>query len=214
MMATETRSSAPLDKVVTVVRGASTKVWLRKNISKGTDEEGNEFYRADEENTVLEGVFSKEDIEQRFDSIWNDIQRKNGGLEALIEVIPSIIMKADLTDSEALSASAYFPEWTEGEFYKKGWIVSCKGELYRIGQDHTSQADWVPGSEETTALYSHISLTEEGYEVWKEFDGVSGSYSKGTVVKDPTDGKLYESLIDSNVWGPPSTQPSFWKIFE
>ena len=109
--------------------------------------------------------------------------------------------------------SAY-PEWQVGFDYKKDWIIRHGENLYRIGQDHTSQEQWVPGADGTTALYSKIEITEGGYEVWQEWDGVSGSYANGQIVQDPTDEQLYKSLIDNNVWGPPSKQPNYWDLYE
>ena len=109
--------------------------------------------------------------------------------------------------------SAY-PEWQVGFDYKKDWIIRHGENLYRIGQDHTSQEQWVPGADGTTALYSKIDISEDGYETWQEWDGVSGAYAKDQVVRDPTDEQLYKSLIDSNVWGPPSKQPNYWDLYE
>lgn len=106
-----------------------------------------------------------------------------------------------------------FMSWQPGYDYKKDWIIEYDGSLYRIGQDHTSQAQWIPGTTGTESLYSKIEIVEEGYEVWQEWDGVSGSYANGQIVKDPTDGQLYKSLIDNNVWGPPSTQPNYWQLY-
>ena len=128
--------------------------------------------------------------------------------------IPSILMRQNLSDTEALDYISVYPEWVVGFNYKKNWIIRYNDELYRIGQDHTSQEQWVPGADGTTALYSKIEITESGYEVWQEWDGVSGSYANGQIVQDPTDEKLYKSLIDNNVWGPPSKQPSYWDLYE
>lgn len=120
----------------------------------------------------------------------------------------------DLTDEQALSIPLLFDEWTVGKDYKKDYIVRHNGELYRIGQDRTSQEQWKPGAEGTTALYSHITITEEGYEVWKAWDGVSGMYAEGQIVEDPDDGQLYKSKIPNNVWGPPSQQPMYWELYK
>lgn len=126
--------------------------------------------------------------------------------------LPSIFMRADLTDAEALSCSEMYPEWTIGFSYKKDWIISFENQLYRIGQDHTSQEQWKPGETGTESLYSAISFSGD-YEVWKEWDGISGSYAINQIVKDPNDGKLYKSKIPNNVWGPPSTQPDYWEEY-
>lgn len=120
----------------------------------------------------------------------------------------------DLTDEQALSIPLLFDEWAVGKEYKKGYIVRYNGELYRIGQDHTSQEQWKTGDSGVTALYSRITITEEGYEVWKPWDGVSGIYAEGQIVEDPNDGKLYTSKIPNNVWGPPSQQPMYWELYK
>lgn len=122
----------------------------------------------------------------------------------------------NLTDEQALKLNLLFETWTKGMECKKDHIVRHEGELYRIGQDHTAQEQWKPGDEGTTALYSHIKITkitEEGYEVWKAWDGVSGIYSKDQIVEDPEDGKLYKSKIDNNVWWPPHTTSDYWELY-
>lgn len=138
----------------------------------------------------------------------------SAGMTDISNVIAPIIMREDLTDAEASNFKQFYPEWTVGFNYKKDWIIRYGENLYRIGQDHTSQEQWVPGADGTTALYSKIEITESGYEVWQEWDGVSGSYANGQIVQDPTDEQLYKSLIDNNVWGPPSEQPNYWELYE
>ena len=119
-----------------------------------------------------------------------------------------------LTDKQAFSMDKLFEHYSVGRGYVKGEIFIYGEDLYRVGQDHTSQGQWVPGADGTTALYSKIEITEGGYEVWQEWDGVSGSYANGQIVQDPTDEQLYKSLIDNNVWGPPSKQPNYWDLYE
>lgn len=119
----------------------------------------------------------------------------------------------NLTDEQALKLNLLFETWTKGMECKKDHIVRHEGELYRIGQNHTAQEQWKPGDKGTTALYSHINITEEGYEVWKAWDGVSGIYAKDQIVEDPEDGLLYKSKIDNNVWGPPHSIPDYWDLY-
>lgn len=119
----------------------------------------------------------------------------------------------NLTDEQALELDLLFETWVKGMNCKKDRIVRYEGELYRIGQDHTAQEQYKPGDEGTTALYSHIKITEEGYEVWKAWDGVSGIYAKDQIVEDPEDGKLYKSKIPNNTWGPPHSTPDFWDLY-
>ena len=119
----------------------------------------------------------------------------------------------NFTDKQALELDLLFETWNVGMNCKKDHVVRYEGELYRIGQDHTAQEQYKPGDEGTTALYSHIKITEEGYEVWKAWDGVSGIYAKDQIVKDPEDGKLYKSKIPNNTWGPPHSTPDFWDLY-
>lgn len=119
----------------------------------------------------------------------------------------------NLTDEQALELNRLFDLWVVGMNCKKNHIVRHEGELYRIGQDHTAQEQWKPGDKGTTALYSHITLTEEGYEVWIPYDGVSGIYSEGQIVEDPEDGNLYKSKIPNNVWGPPRFALDYWELY-
>ena len=153
---------------------------------------------------------SIEALETNLSNLAKVTQASILSLATVTDPIPSMLMRASLTDSEAVTYISVYPEWQVGFDYKQDWILRYGEDLYRVGQDHTSQEQWVPGSEGTDALYSKIEITEDGYEVWQEYDGVSGTYSTGQIVKDPNNEQLYISKIDSNVWGPPSEQPDYW----
>ena len=159
---------------------------------------------------------SIEALEENFNNLSSIVTANQNytaiAIDSMDSAIAHIIMRADLSDKEAVNLEMFYPEWQVGFDYKKGWIVQYDGSLYRIGQDHTSQEQWIPGETGTEALYSKIEI-EGNYEVWKAWDGVSGSYSKDQIVKDPTDDQLYRSKIDSNVWGPPSEQPDYWELY-
>lgn len=129
------------------------------------------------------------------------------------DLLSSFIMRNALTKNEEQKFKNFYPLWSTETEYKQGWIIRHNGELYRIGQDHISQSNWIPGTSGTEALYSKIEFTEDNYEIWKEWDGVSGIYAKDQIVKDPTNDQLYISKIDNNVWGPPSTQPDYWQLY-
>lgn len=156
---------------------------------------------------------SIEALETNLTNLQKATQASVMSLAAVIDPMASLIMRADLTDSEAINYISVYPEWQVGFDYKKNWIIRYGEDLYRIGQDHTSQEQWTPGADGTTALYSKIDISENGYEIWKEWDGVSGIYAKDQIVKDPTNDQLYISKIDNNVWGPPSTQPNYWQLY-
>lgn len=176
----------------------------------GTDKQGNSiqarFMRKLDDATKA----SIEALETNLANLQTVTQASILSLATVTDPIPSMLMRANLTNAEAVTYISVYPEWQVGFDYKQGWIFRYGEDLYRVGQDHTSQEQWVPGSEGTDALYSKIEITEGGYEVWQEWDGVSGSYSTGQIVKDPNNEQLYISKIDSNVWGPPSEQPDYW----
>lgn len=119
---------------------------------------------------------------------------------------------ATLTDAQARTIPLLFKKWTVGEsYYHKEIIRYDDGELYRIGQPEITASDvYKPGDPGTTALYSHITIDEEGYEEWKPWDGVSGIYQQDQIVRDPDDGNLYISKIPNNVWGPPHSMSAYW----
>ena len=189
--------------------------------------DGYEIANIDVTNTNISVRFTKqlpdatkksiEALEENFNNLSSIVTANQNytaiAIDSMDSAIATIVMRADLSDKEAVNLETFYPEWKTGVDYKQGWIVKYDGALYRIGQDHTSQEQWTPGADGTTALYSKIEITESGYEVWQEWDGVSGSYSKNQIVKDPTDDQLYISKIDSNVWGPPSEQPNYWELY-
>lgn len=126
------------------------------------------------------------------------------------------VQSATLTDIQALTVPLLFKKWTVGEtYYHKEIIRYDDGELYRIGQPEITASNiYKPGDPGTTALYSHIEIGEDNYEVWKEWDGVSGIYQQDQIVHDPyDDDKLYKSKIPNNVWGPPHDQPAYWEPY-
>ena len=157
---------------------------------------------------------SIEALETNLANLTQATQTSIMSLATVTDPIPSLLMRANLTDDEAVNYISVYPEYKVGVDYKQNWIIRYGEDLYRIGQDHTSQEQWVPGADGTTALYSKIDISEDGYETWQEWDGVSGAYAKDQVVRDPTDEQLYKSLIDNNVWGPPSKQPNYWELYE
>lgn len=120
-----------------------------------------------------------------------------------------------LSNKDALSVSLLFEEWAKNTDYEKDQIIRHKGELYRVGQDHTLSETCPPSAIGVTALCSHITIDEEtGYEERKPWDGVSGIYQTDNPVIDPNDGQVYISKIPNNVWGPSSQQPMYWELYK
>lgn len=117
-------------------------------------------------------------------------------------------MAENLTDEEAVDNSELYPVWDpESHEYKVGDRIRYNGELYKVLQDHSSQADWSP--ETAAALFAKVLPGQDGTEIgeWVQPDSTN-AYSKGDRVI--YDGKTYESLIDNNVWSP-AAYPAGWK---
>lgn len=119
----------------------------------------------------------------------------------------------EITDRQAVQIPLLFKKWTVGETYKLKEIVRypVDNELYRIGQPEITALNiYKPGAVGTESIYSHIKIDEGGYEYWKEWDGITGLYKEGDIVRDPDDEQLYISTIPNNTYGPPHAMPQYW----
>lgn len=131
---------------------------------------------------------------------------KRSRITAFINALSSI--RESITDEEALSAPALFPEWKTGAEYTVGTRLYYNGKLYRVEQLHTSQNDWIPDI--TPALYTEVA--EPGtIPVWRQPTGAQDAYMTGD--KIIFEEHVYESLIDNNIWSP-SAYPAGWKLVE
>lgn len=102
-----------------------------------------------------------------------------------------------------------FPHWNgNSKEYVKDDKVLYDGVLYKVLQNHTSQEGWTPTS--APSLFAKV-LTSEGEILDWEQPSSTNPYMKGDKVK--YNGKVYESLIDNNVWSPDG-YPVGWKLIE
>lgn len=117
-----------------------------------------------------------------------------------------------LDDEKAIEVATIYDRWNTGKAYAVGdfltYGVNGVGDpqLYKVVQAHTSQADWRPDA--TPALYVAIGLDEQGYPVWSQPTGAHDAYNTGDIVD--YNGKLYESLMDGNIYSP-EVHPAGWK---
>lgn len=72
------------------------------------------------------------------------------------------IQTMELTDGEALKVKGMYPEWEElvGQPLTAGIKLQYNGELYKVIQAHTAQADWKPS--DLPALYGLITESHAG----------------------------------------------------
>ena len=117
-----------------------------------------------------------------------------------------------MDDAVIINFPAFVEKWSgEGVSYEVGKRVEYNGVVYKVLQAHTSQATWNPA--DVPSLFAKVinEQDEQGeWPVWEQPDSTN-SYSVGDKVWYPDrDGKLYECLIDGNVWSPVD-YPAGWK---
>lgn len=121
---------------------------------------------------------------------------------------------ATLSEEQALECVRLYRPWEVGKAYAVGEYLTfgvnsvSDPQLYKVVQNHTSQADWKPDI--TQALYDAIGLDADGYPVWSQPTGAHDAYNKGDIVN--YNGVLYESLIDGNVYSP-DAYPAGWVVY-
>lgn len=113
---------------------------------------------------------------------------------------------ASLSDEDALTGVELFPRWNENEIsYAVGDRVLYNGTLFKCLQVHTSQATWTPT--DAPSLWTKVLIPDpEVIPDWEQPESTNG-YMKGDKVR--YNGKVYESLIDNNVWSP-EAYPAGW----
>lgn len=118
-------------------------------------------------------------------------------------------MAATLDDSQALKVKALYPQWDgSGVAYAAGDRLTYEGNLYKVLQGHTSQADWTP--DKAPSLFAEVLPGQEGTAIgeWLQPDSTN-SYKQGDKVTH--NGETWESLVDGNVWEPGATGVTQWK---
>ena len=117
------------------------------------------------------------------------------------------------TDEQAIQVPDLYPKYEVDHAYKKDERFTYNGHLFKVNQDHTSAAQWVPGETGTESLYTNLEMAGDGYLVWTQPTGAHNAYNTGDIVHYPTeDDPLYKSLIDGNVWSPDS-YPRGWETY-
>lgn len=120
------------------------------------------------------------------------------------------IVALTFTDEQAIEVPDLYPEFEFDHEYRQNDRFQYDGKLYKVNQDHTSQEQWVPGTEGTESLYTNLMLNDAGHQIWKQPTGAHDAYNTGDVVEYK--GTLYKSLIDGNVWAP-DAYPQGWQEY-
>lgn len=114
-----------------------------------------------------------------------------------------------LSDEQALQVKSVFPEWKEGVEYVVGFKLMYLDVLYKVLQSHTSQTNWTP--DVSPSLFAQVIVGQNGEILeWVQPDSTN-PYMTGDKVM--FEGKVYESVIDNNVWSP-AAYPAGWQQVE
>lgn len=119
-------------------------------------------------------------------------------------------MAENLDDETAEQNPNVFPKWAVGVEYKRDYKIRYNDIVYKVLQDHTSQADWAP--DETASLYVKVHQQDPEDE-WPEWEQPTAENPYMSGDKVTFEGKHYISLIDNNVWSP-SAYPQGWQLVE
>lgn len=115
-----------------------------------------------------------------------------------------------LTDEQALKAPMLFEHWKADTAYEVGERVCYEGVLYSVLIAHTSQSDWTP--DVSPSLFARVLIPDpEVIPDWVQPDSTN-PYMKGDKVR--YNGKVYESLIDNNIWSPDAYPPGWKEVVE
>lgn len=144
--------------------------------------------------------------EEERDTLQNELTTAKAEHEEYKETVSTILPFLD--DETALSVAVLFPEWEIGATYTNGKRILYNGKLYKVVQEHTTQADWTPDA--THSLYDAVTVGESGYDAWTQPTGAHDAYNTGDIVEH--NGTLYKSLIDGNTYAPDS-YPDGWEIY-
>ena len=111
-----------------------------------------------------------------------------------------------LDDTDALKAVELFPEWSATEHYDVDQRVRFGSVLYRCLQAHDAQDGWTPA--DAPSLWAKVLIPDpEVIPEWEQPESTN-PYRKGDRVR--YGGRIYESLIDNNVW-PPNAGGTLWR---
>lgn len=112
----------------------------------------------------------------------------------------AIIKAAEsLDDRDALSAPMLFERWSgEGVSYEVDTRLYYDGILYKVLQDHVSQAGWTPDA--APSLFAKVLIPDPGVIPEWEQPSSTNPYMTGDKVRHNE--KIWISTVDNNVWEP------------
>lgn len=105
---------------------------------------------------------------------------------------------ASLEDSDALDGIELFDEWAVDTKYAEGKRLRYEGILYKVLQEHTSQADWTP--DKAVSLFVRVDDPSIEFPEWRQPTGAHDAYAEGAKVSHNS--KHWISTIPANTYEP------------
>lgn len=120
-------------------------------------------------------------------------------LEEAKKILADLVtLRESATDEQALAAPSLYPAWRPNTNYTAGSRILHNDILYKVLQDHTSQADWTPDA--APSLFTKVLIPDANViPEWEQPDSTN-PYMKDDKVAH--DGKTWVSTVDNNVWKP------------
>jgi len=126
-------------------------------------------------------------------------------IDANLQATRKLIRVDELDENELLDMIDLYESYQVGKSYKVDEIFKYENRLYKVIQEHTSQANWVPS--ELPALYLSM-MPENVIPEWVQPTGAHDAYNVGDKVIYK--GKVYECIINDNTWSP-TDYPQGWE---
>lgn len=118
--------------------------------------------------------------------------------EAKAIIAALVTLRESATDEQALAAPILYPAWKADKAYVSGERVLYNETLYKVLQDHTSQADWTPDA--APSLFTKVLIPDANViPEWEQPDSTN-PYMTGDKVTH--NGSTWISTCDNNVWEP------------
>lgn len=147
-----------------------------------------------------------EAIDERLISKLEEVDAKEESLNKIGKIVANQVTD----DVVALSIQEFYDIWTVGVLYSVGRYITHKDILYKVLTEHTSQTDWAPDVSPSLFAKVLIDPTGETIPEWVQPDSTN-AYMTGDKVT--YEGKVYESIINNNIWSP-AVYPAGWKLIE
>jgi CRISPR/Cas system CSM-associated protein Csm2 small subunit len=85
-------------------------------------------------------------------------------MKAIVDAIVSI--RDNISDNQALTAVALYPDWKIDVNYTAGTRVVFNGALYKVLQNHISQETWTPI--DAPSLFAKVLIPDENViSIWE-----------------------------------------------